>query len=269
MARAGRARRRKPPYPGGADALISTGWGHRLQSDPVQRFFTEQYPAESDPKFQNDGEVYDSGYFTPLPRPPAGYPLDPYANNEREKDYLYYLGEDIYDPSTPTGYKNNNDPSDDFVTQEVLRLDSEYKQTVTQEELQTFQNRNFDDTTEKIEVPVFLLNDTEELFFCGDELPTSKNGNPSTPDTNPEGSGYYCGSDEDLTEFEGKYFSPEACFTGVVIPDNGHDSTLHTNVQEKVGLYPAAERAADLAVGANGKRANKYAKNCVPGGAES
>ncbi|MGH3089324.1 MAG: alpha/beta hydrolase [Rubrobacteraceae bacterium] len=246
-----------PGYPAGADALISTGWGHRLQSEPVQRFFSEQIVAETDDKFANDGRTYDPGYFTPSPPP---YLLDPYADNEREKDYLYFLGEDIYDPGSATGYEDDNDPSDDNVTQKVLALDSKYKQTVTQEELSTFQNRNFDGTTESIEVPVFLINGTEELFFCGDELVTGKNGNPSTPETEP---GYYCGSGKDLTEFEGQFFEEAACFKARIVPDAGHDLNLHKNART---TYQTAERFADMAVGPNGGRIDRYQKKkCAAG----
>lgn len=71
----------------------------------------------------------------------------------------------------------------------------------------------------------------------------------------------YCGSDEDLTEFEGKYFSPEACFTGVTLPYNGHYSALRDDVREKAGLYPTAERVADLTIGPSGMGKLKKDKN--------
>lgn len=217
-------------YPAGADAIIGTGWGHVLQRDPRDRFFTEQYPVESDPKFATDGAVYVGQYLTPRP-PPYLLDYNQDDDNERDKDYLYYL--------------YNVDPK-------VLELDAEYKQTVTQEELDTFENR-FEDTdtpeegtTEKIRVPVFQINGNSEIFFCGGDDP------PTDP-------AWYCGDAEGLTEFEGQFFDPKACFTGAITPAAGHDLNLHLNART---TYNTAKKFADMAIGPNGGKAREYATNC-------
>lgn len=233
-----------PLYPGGADATIATAWGHRLQREPGDRLSGEQAtPAESDPRFAEDGEVYDRGYLTASPKPPDGYPRDPYADNAREKDYFYYLSEDIYDRSTPSGYGDGNDTFDDGVDPAVIARDAEWKQTSTQAETATLAGVDFDGLTRKIEVPSFPINGADELFWCGSGRPTSKNGNPSGPATDPS---YYCGSDRALTDFEGRFFDAEARFEAAVVPETGHMLNLHKSARTGFGI---AERFADRAVG--------------------
>lgn len=249
-----------PLYPGGADATLATGWGHVLQTEPVGRFFEEQHPAKDDPKFDQELWATDPGYFTPLPKPGGGYPRDSYADNEREKDYLFYLGEGIYKPSSASGYRNDNRTHNDGAKASIIRLDAKYKQTVTQEELQTFEpsNRDVPDSandTKQIRVPSCLINGMEELFFCGDNLSERKNGNESQPETDP---GYYCGSDQDLTKFEGQFFDEDStCFTAAVVSKTGHMLNLHKSAHEQ---FRIAERFMDMAVGPHGGHAGDYCK---------
>lgn len=127
-----------------ADAIIATGWGSTIQTQPLARFFTGFYPSAVDPKFAGKG--YDPGYFTPMP-------------GTRAMDFLYDL--------------NNADPA---------MLDYDYntlRDTVTGGEAFTFYNRygaipvapSFElplsDQTKSIKIPVFLINGENELFFCG------------------------------------------------------------------------------------------------------
>ena len=154
-----------------------------------------------------------------------------------------------------TGYKNDNNTSDDGADPAIVALDAKYKQTVTQEELATFENRDFDRTTNKIKVPSFLINGTDELFFCGSSQITAKNGRPSAPITIP---GYYCGSNQALTQFEGQFFSPEACITAAVVPYTGHMLNLHKSAPIEFAI---AKYFADSAVGPNGQNAGG---NCSP-----
>lgn len=206
-----------------ADAVIATGWGSVIQTLPLARFFASMYPASLDPKFQNSG--YDPGYLTPLP-------------GGREQDFLYD--------------QDNVDPKMIDYDQNVLR------DTVTAGEGVTFYNRYraipvapvpttdeelelpLSDHTKNIHVPTFLLNGTNEQFFCG-------------PDTR------YCRSGHDLQQREAPYFSRDACLQAAVIPHAGHDLNLQRNAQDS---YAVIRNWADKAVGPNGNKVNSYRANC-------
>lgn len=206
-----------------ADAIIGTGWGSTIQTQPLARFFTGFYPAALDPKFRDKG--YDPGYYTPLP-------------GGRNQDFLYDL--------------SNVDP-------EVVRYDEDVlRDTVTGGEGSTFYNRYgaiplgqlppssetqeipLSDQTRSITVPTFHVNGASELFFCG----TNQN---------------HCTSSQELQREEAKYFSPEACFRAAVTPHAGHNLNFQRNAQF---TYDTVLTWLDQAVKPDGSAYVEYVSRC-------
>lgn len=150
-----------------------------------------------------------------LPAPLTGLWTPATRSSERDNDFLY-------------NPENNFD--NEFVDPAVIAKDEELRDTVTLQELLTIEDDNEDRPneaiTKDIKIPVFHINGTEELFFCGDRgMPVNTDPRTKT-DTTPDN---YCTSGKALTEFEGRFFSPKACFKGAVHKGASHDTTLHKN----------------------------------------
>lgn len=208
-----------------ADAVVATGWGSSIQTEPLLRFFS----ALSKPAFTDERLAEQVGLDpTYLTTQPGG----------RNQNYLYDL--------------SNVDP-------EMIRYDEGVlRDTATVGEGGTFVNRynKFPITynlgsseelslpgsnhTRNIKVPQFLLNGTNELLFCG-------------PDT------MYCNSGPALEQEQRQCFSEASCFRAAVTPQAGHDLNLQRNAQAS---YSTIVAWLDDAIGPNGSKKSAYLETC-------
>lgn len=206
-----------------ADVVIATGWGSTIQTLPLARFFAGFYPAMLDPTFAS--KISDPSYLAPLP-------------GSRAQNFLYDL--------------SNVDPGMIEYDENVLR------DTVTTGEGLTFYNRYgaipvtyvpttseelelpLSSHTRNIKVPTFLVNGTNELFFCGAD---TKN----------------CNDADALREAQEPYFSAEACLRTAVIENAGHDLNLQLNAQK---TYDVVLDWLDTSLGTTGDNRNTYRATC-------
>lgn len=206
-----------------ADVVIATGWGSTIQTLPLARFFSGFYPAMLDPTFAD--KISDPNYLAPLP-------------NGRAQNFLYDL--------------SNVDPRMIDYDENVLR------DTVTTGEGLTFYNRfgaipgtyvpttseelelPLSTHTRNIKVPTFLVNGTNELFFCGSD---TKN----------------CNDAEALRKAQMPYFSAEACLRTAVIENAGHDLNLQLNAQK---TYDVVLEWLDTSLGTTGDKRDVYRDTC-------
>ncbi|MDQ4118072.1 MAG: alpha/beta hydrolase [Actinomycetota bacterium] len=212
-----------------ADAVIGTGWGNTIQTEPLARFFSGFYPAAADVAPPQGKEAkfrsLPPGYLTPMP-------------GGRDKDFLYRL--------------ENSDPAVRDYDATVLR------DTVTDGEGVTFYNRYgafpdaklggaelnlpLSDQTKNISVPTFQINGQYELFFCG---PNQER----------------CQSSQALTNGESaKYWTDKACFLAGVTPDAGHNLNLQENAPF---TYDTVLKFADKALGPDGANKDSYRSSCA------
>jgi pimeloyl-ACP methyl ester carboxylesterase len=211
-----------------ADAIIGTGWANSIETEPLARFFGGFVPAQQDPRFADR----PLDYFTPNYAEP------------REQDFLYDL--------------SNADPG-------MIAYDEEVMQdTVTAGEGLTFYNRYGEvrptsglflqrfpmtsdpiefplaDNTQAITIPSFLINGSEELFFCGtDQL--------------------NCASSMRLQFEEADFWREEACFRAAVTPHAGHDLNLQRNAPF---TYETIVTFADDVLGPDGANKESYLAEC-------
>lgn len=115
------------------DAVMLTGFTHKVNTRTPVNIETSNYPAVLDPQFA--GEPLDPGYITPRPGTHRG---------------LYYA------PSTDV------DPR-------IIERDEATKGTVTQSELANY--LIVENTPLQIDVPVFIINGDKDGIFCNQELP--------------------------------------------------------------------------------------------------
>lgn len=206
-----------------ADAVIATGWGSTIQTLPLAKFFSSFYPAGLDPKFA--GKILDPGYLTTLPGSRKAL---------------------LYDES-------NVDPAMVDYDETVLR------DTATAGEGLTFYNRYgaipvaslptsneevqlpLSDHTRNIKVPTFLVNGTNEIFFCGTE---SKD----------------CSSAGALYASQQQFFSAKACLQTAVIDHAGHALNLQRNADQ---TYDVVINWLNQSLGTSGQRRDTYRATCA------
>lgn len=207
-----------------ADAVLGTAWSSTPAAIPLARAATVFYPASWDAKFADQN--LDLGYVTTRP-------------DVRNQDVLYYA--------------ENADPEMIRHDQEVLR------DTATSGEgtsvyyrsgaLALFATGPDQDVevplsghTRSITVPTFILNGDRDPQFCGFGL-------------------RHCQSPEALQRNETRFFDAQACLRAGIVPNSGHNLTLHRNAP---AFFAAAREWLDAVVGPDGSQLAAYRAGCAP-----
>jgi pimeloyl-ACP methyl ester carboxylesterase len=159
---------------GDVDGIVSTGLLHNVDPVFAANAITNSYPANQDPKFQGQGLA--DGYLTTRPG---------------TRDELFY-------------YAQTADP-------QVIALDEQMKDTVTDGEVSTITHSSNIPTTITIDVPVISVIGEFDNVSCGASL--------------------NCSDVNFVKTHEAAYFSPKACLETYVISQTGHDLNLHLSAQ--------------------------------------
>ena len=153
------------------DALVSTGASHEVNAlNVATRVLLGSPPAVLDPKFAS--LLLDPGYVTTAPG---------------RREMFYELGD--------------ADPA-------VIALDEELKQTGAIAEAITYLPDYLFNASSDIDVPVLVVNGSEEPFFCNGLLAAD------------------CSSSEALAASERPFYGPGATVEAIVVPGAGHNLSL-------------------------------------------
>lgn len=206
------------------DALIITGWSHRLALDSTLRLVSPviaTQPALIDPRTSKDPWALDVGYLMPIPG--------------------------------SRGNKSLHNP--DNVEAGVVALDEKLANTVTAPEIGTFTIPQYTGAGKAIRVPTFTIIGQRDTLFCGNtQQPCRTSATVASSPAELEAGG------EAFRQWDGPAFANTACFRAAVVPDAGHDLSLEKNAPQ---FAAQIVYFANQAVGINGENAAAYKARCA------
>lgn len=204
-----------------ADVVIGTGYGNRFKFDQGAMLFSGLIPAAAQPLYNGQPWALDPGYLSFRPGARAN---SPFFN------------------------KADTDPA-------IFTMDENLQNPVTAEELATFFVREYDGTHKNIHTPTFLINGSNDSFFCGPNNIACVTA--ATPSDNPQTLEKDAAA---LTQYENPGFAPQACLRTAVIPGAGHDINFELNADQ---LWKQVAYFADQAMGPQGANNASYRQSCV------